>query len=151
MQSEIEEPKNNKKAVIYIEYKMWKAPTKDKYYFLSKNHTWKEVEAPLGHKVSRKKWVFKIKRGSSREIICFKMRLVVRVFGQQECVDYQFYTLSWMRWHCRQNCDIAKDRLRFCVVVEEGQVSNGSENIQIQTKFESISVNLLRKKRSRCF
>lgn len=53
-----------------------------------KNGTWCEADLPPGRQAISAKWVFKLKRGPSGEIVRYKARLVARGYAQRPNVDY---------------------------------------------------------------
>ena len=55
---------------------------------LNDNKTWTLVPRPKDRRVLRGKWVYKLKRGPTREILQHKARWVVRGFEQEEGIDY---------------------------------------------------------------
>ena len=54
---------------------------------LQKNDTYKLVDLHKGKKVLRNKWVFKLKRDSDK-LVKYKVRLVVKGFGQKKGIDF---------------------------------------------------------------
>ena len=66
----------------------WRQATQDEYDALMKNETWELVPRPPGRKVTRCKWVFKLKRGGDGEVTRYKARLVAQGFTQQYGIDY---------------------------------------------------------------
>ena len=55
---------------------------------LEEHSTWKLVNMPPGKKAVGCKWVFRIKRNPSGEVIKFKARLVAKGFTQRPGIDY---------------------------------------------------------------
>lgn len=66
----------------------WRKATQEEYDALMKNETWELVPRPEGRKVTRCKWVFKLKRGGNGEVTRYKARLVAQGFTQQYGIDY---------------------------------------------------------------
>ena len=66
----------------------WRQAAQEEYDALMKNETWELVPRPPGRRVTRCKWVFKLKRGGDGEVIRYKGRLVAQGFTQQHGVDY---------------------------------------------------------------
>ena len=55
---------------------------------LEEHNTWKLVSMPPGKKAVGCKWVFRIKRDPSGEIIKFKGRLAAKGFTRRPGIDY---------------------------------------------------------------
>jgi len=55
----------------------------------AKNKVWELEDQPLGKSVIANKWVFKLKRGWIKKTVCYKVRLVSKVFIQ--CYGLDFY------------------------------------------------------------
>lgn len=55
---------------------------------IEKNDTWKLVELPTGLKPIGLKWVYKLKRDTSGEIVKHKARLVAKGYVQKQGVDF---------------------------------------------------------------
>jgi hypothetical protein len=70
---------------------------KDEMDSLMTNQTWKLTELPTGKKALHNKWVCKIK-GEHDGSTCYKARLVVKGFQQNEGIDctYIFYPIVKM-------------------------------------------------------
>jgi hypothetical protein len=66
----------------------WKDAMDDEMKSQLENETWELVELPEGKKVVGCKWVYKIKRDSSGNVVKFKARLVAQGFTQQFGIDY---------------------------------------------------------------
>lgn len=85
---DIAEPKTYNEAAKCFDWKKWEKGMKEECYSLHENNTWELVNRPPGRKVLRGKWVYKLKRGPSGEILRYKARWVVRGFEQEEGIDY---------------------------------------------------------------
>ena len=53
------------------------------------NQVWDLVDLPLGQRSIGNKWVLKIKRKVDGSIECYKARLVVKGYTQEEGIDYE--------------------------------------------------------------
>ena len=51
------------------------------------NNTWILTQLTLGRTAINGKWVYKVKRGTQREVLRYKARRVVRGFQQKEGID----------------------------------------------------------------
>ena len=61
---------------------------RDELTSMSQNVVWDLVELPSGCKPIVCKWVSKTKHDSSSQIESYKNRLVAKMFGQRERIDY---------------------------------------------------------------
>jgi hypothetical protein len=52
------------------------------------NNTWELVDLPVGHKPIGIKWVYKLKKNASGEIVKHKARLVAQGYVKREGVDF---------------------------------------------------------------
>ncbi|OXA43043.1 Copia protein [Folsomia candida] len=66
----------------------WKEAMDSEMRSHSENGTWRLVKRPVGKKVLKNRWVYKIKHNPNSEIEKFKARLVVKGFNQVKAVDY---------------------------------------------------------------
>lgn len=66
----------------------WKEAMDSEMRSHSENGTWRLVKRPVGKKVLKNRWVYKIKHNPNGEIEKFKARLVVKGFNQVKGVDY---------------------------------------------------------------
>jgi hypothetical protein len=55
---------------------------------IENNHTWELVDLPAGHRPITLKWVFKLKKNETGEVVKHKARLVTHGFIQQEGIGY---------------------------------------------------------------
>uniref|UniRef100_A0AAV1U5H8 Integrase catalytic domain-containing protein n=1 Tax=Peronospora matthiolae TaxID=2874970 RepID=A0AAV1U5H8_9STRA len=86
---EDEEQASRYQEVMKSSYKeQWLQAMKSEMNSLEEHSTWKLVDMPPGKKSVGCKWVFKIKRDPSGEIIKFKARLVAKEFTQRPGIDY---------------------------------------------------------------
>lgn len=79
------EPKDYRKA---LEIQKWKEAMDSEIESHGTNETWKLVSLPEGRKVIGSKWVFKLKRSESGEIVKHKARLVAQGYNQRYGIDY---------------------------------------------------------------
>ena len=66
----------------------WLQATKDEYELLLVNKTQSLVEPPLDCNVLKGRQVFRYKRGSTRTILRYKARQVIKGYEQQQRIDY---------------------------------------------------------------
>lgn len=66
----------------------WLGAINDELNSLEENKTWTITELPKGKKQIDSKWIFKIKRDSSGNILNYKARLVAKGFQQKEGEDF---------------------------------------------------------------
>jgi hypothetical protein len=85
----IADPKTFRQALQSGDSDHWREAMEREYESLTTNDTWDVVPLPPDRKALTCKWHFKIKYGSSGEIVKYKARLVARGFQQEEGVDYQ--------------------------------------------------------------
>jgi Reverse transcriptase (RNA-dependent DNA polymerase). len=55
---------------------------------IAKNKVWEITDQSFGKNVIANKWVFMLKRELNGEIVCYKTRLVVKVFTQHRGLDF---------------------------------------------------------------
>jgi hypothetical protein len=55
---------------------------------VERNKTWELADLPAGHHAISLKWVFKLKKDETGEVIKHKARLVAHSFVQQEGIDF---------------------------------------------------------------
>ena len=65
---------------------------------IQKNNTWDIVERPQTASPITAKWIYKVKKDSSGNIIKLKARIVARGFQQTEGVDFSDIFASVVRW-----------------------------------------------------
>ena len=70
------------------EYPIWKTSMKEEFHLLQKNDTWDLVILPPRRKLSKCKWVFKIKFSDYGYPMNYKARLVSKGFSQLQFIDY---------------------------------------------------------------
>jgi hypothetical protein len=66
----------------------WRAAMRNEVNSIEQNQTWELVDMPQGHRPITLKWVFKLKKGETGEVVKHKARLVARGFVQQAGVDF---------------------------------------------------------------
>ena len=74
------EPESFQEAVSHQDNENWLQAMHDEMDSLEKNHTYELVELPKGKKTLKNKWVFKLKKDDSRNVVKYKARLVVKGF-----------------------------------------------------------------------
>ena len=84
------EPKSYKQAISdhCKHHEDWQKAMQDEIDSLTENNTWSLSTLPSGSQALQGKWVYKIKRGPTGEILRFKARWVVKGFSQREGIDY---------------------------------------------------------------
>jgi hypothetical protein len=88
MSDDPKEPKDFQEAMSSPEKLKWMEAMDEEMKSQKENNTWDLVELPNGKKTVGCKWVFKIKRNASGEIVKYKARLVAQGFTQKFGVDY---------------------------------------------------------------
>ncbi|KAL8090283.1 hypothetical protein AgCh_039668 [Apium graveolens] len=81
----IDEPKNYTEAAK--EYN-WRHAMESEMNSIEKNNTWKLTELPFDRKVIGLKWIYKLKRDASGNIVKYKARLVAKGYVQKQGVDF---------------------------------------------------------------
>ena len=67
---------------------LWEKVIKEELAMLKAAGTWKFEEAPPGANIIGPKWVFKAKKDTMGNVICYKARLVTQGFSQIGGIDY---------------------------------------------------------------
>lgn len=88
-QSTSDEPQSMQEALSGPDVKEWRKAMKEELESHSKNGTWELVELPAGRTAVGCRWIFKIKRGASNEIVKHKARLVAQGFSQKYGDDFE--------------------------------------------------------------
>ena len=81
-----EEPKSFKSA---MKEDLWRRAMEEEIEAIEKNSTWELVKLPEKCKTIGVKWIYKIKRDNSGEIVRYKARLVAKGFSQVRGVDFE--------------------------------------------------------------
>lgn len=68
--------------------KCWRQAMKNEIDAIERNGTWELTELPKGHKVIGLKWIFKLKRDTSGNVVKHKSRLVEKGYSQEHGVDF---------------------------------------------------------------
>lgn len=66
----------------------WRMAMQEEIDSIERNCTWELSDLPAGHRAITLKWVYKLKRNETGEVIKHKARLVARGFVQQEGIDF---------------------------------------------------------------
>lgn len=67
----------------------WKDAMKREMDAVEKNGTWQLTKLPPGHKVIGLKWIFKIKKDITEEVLKYKARIVAKGYVQQQGLDFE--------------------------------------------------------------
>ena len=82
------EPRNVEEARQRPDWPSWDATIKDELARMHKLKTWTLIDRPPDANVVGSKWVFKLKRGASGEIVKYKAHLIAQGFTQVPGLDY---------------------------------------------------------------
>lgn len=82
------EPRTLQEALRHPHWYQWKQAMGEEKSSLVYNKTWTLVPPPVGRKVLKGKWVYKLKRGPNGEVLRYKARWVVKGFLQREGIDF---------------------------------------------------------------
>ena len=86
---DIPEPNSYEEAVLSPHKDQWTQAMKEEIDSLMKNNTWELVDKPASKKITKCRWIFKVKEGlNENDPVRFKARLVAKGFTQVEGVDY---------------------------------------------------------------
>ena len=88
MLAAVHEPATLTEALQSVQSQEWQQAMSEELASLAMHHTWSVQPTPAGIKPIPVKWIFKIKRSSSGDILRFKARLVAKGFLQREGVDF---------------------------------------------------------------
>ena len=69
--------------------KVWRRAMEEEIEAIEKNSTWELMKLPDKCKTIGVKWIYKIKRDNSGEIVRYKARLVAKGFSQVRGVDFE--------------------------------------------------------------
>jgi hypothetical protein len=67
----------------------WQEAMHEELHSIVENGTWQLTALPGGHRAIGLKWVFKVKRAPSGEIVKYKARLVAKGYAQRQGVDFE--------------------------------------------------------------
>ena len=81
-------PTTLKQAFASVDARHWRFATGAEFEQLEAAHTWELVSASEAKNVISGKWVFRIKKGPTGEIVRYKARWVARGFSQKHGVDF---------------------------------------------------------------
>jgi transposase InsO family protein len=82
------EPPSYRHAKADPDWPKWLEAMRSEHESLQDNNTWSLVARPTDKRILSGKWVYKLKRGASGELLRYKARWVVRGFEQTEGIDY---------------------------------------------------------------
>jgi hypothetical protein len=82
------EPANFREAMASPQRDKWNAAMEAEIEAHRRNETWRLVEPPPGSKVLPGRWVYRLKRDASGDIMKFKARWVVKGYEQRYGIDY---------------------------------------------------------------
>jgi len=71
-----------------LEQECWRRAMQEEMDSIHQNRTWEFSDLPSDHRAIGLKWVFKVKRDPSGEVVKHKARLVVKGYAQIQGVDY---------------------------------------------------------------
>jgi hypothetical protein len=83
-----EEPRTLREALARDDHAAWLDAVRSELSSHRKNGTWTPSTVPSGHIAIPSRWVFKLKRGPSGEVIKYKARLVAKGFKQRAGIDF---------------------------------------------------------------
>lgn len=84
-----EEPATYGEAIEMGDKQRWIAAMNDELKSHADNGTWSLVSLPVGRKTIKTKWVYKLKRSATGEIVRYKARLVAKGCSQRYGLDYE--------------------------------------------------------------
>lgn len=87
------EPKTRTETLSRSDGKIWDSAIDSK----AKNMVWELEDQPLGKHVIANKWGFKLKRGWIKKTVCYKVRLLTKVFMQCYGLDFHENILSYIQ------------------------------------------------------
>lgn len=97
-----EKPRPELKHYQEVMGKLWDSAMKEAIDFKAKNKVWELEDQPLGKSVIENKWVFRLERGWIKKTVCYKVRLVSKVFIQCYGLDfYEAFSLVFSSSNCR--------------------------------------------------
>lgn len=82
------EPETFKEVLDHPQKDEWLKAMQAEYDSLQKHGTWTLVDRPKDRKMTKCKWVFKLKKDTSGQVLKYKARLVAKGFTQVAGVDY---------------------------------------------------------------
>ena len=82
----LEEPANHLEA---MKETCWQRAMKEELSSIESNGTWELCELPKGHNPIGLKWVYKLKKDASGDVIKHKARLVAKGYMQRQCIDFE--------------------------------------------------------------
>jgi hypothetical protein len=66
----------------------WREAMTEEINSIVENNTWKLVDLPTGYQPIGLKWVYKLKKDASGQIVKYKTRLVANGYAQREGIDF---------------------------------------------------------------
>jgi hypothetical protein len=70
------------------QFESWREAMTEEINSIVENNTWKLVDLPPGHQPIGLKWVYKLKKDASGQIVKHKDRLVAKGYVQREGIDF---------------------------------------------------------------
>jgi hypothetical protein len=95
------EPKTRAETLSRSDGKLWDSAMKE-IDSKAKNKVWELEDQPLGKNVIANQWVFKLKRRWIKKTVCYKVKLVMKVFNQYYDLDfYETFSPVFSSSNCR--------------------------------------------------
>jgi hypothetical protein len=82
----LEEPSDHIEA---LKNSCWKNAMQEELTAIEENMTWKLCDLPRGHRPIGLKWVYKLKKNPSGEVVKHKARLVAKGYVQRQGIDFE--------------------------------------------------------------
>lgn len=72
-----------------VKEKPWRDAMQQEIDAIEKNNTWRLVDLPPGHKPIGLKWVYKLKKDASGNVVKHKARLVTKGYVRKQGIDFE--------------------------------------------------------------